>query len=182
MTQPWTPSPNPGGRNRELVSVALAEWMAAQHIGGLQAVQPTPRGPARVDWEEYAVGVGGPRCQVVLSIPRASEARVAGVGPTNAGGKLAHYEVTAEVYYLGGEPVNWQAAVFDFYRIVDALKDCLRGSGRDLQRPDVILQVGEWPREVSISDELDEPIDAEGGVYITGRLFFQVSQYMQQQP
>lgn len=177
----WTPSPNPGGRNRELVATALSEWIMGQHIGGLQAVQTTPRGPDRVDWEEYAVGEGGPRCQAVVLIPRTRESREAGSGPTGRGGKMAHYETELEIHYLGGD-LDWQAAVFDMWRIVDALKDCLRGNGRDMGRPDVILQVGEYPREDSITDEIDDPIDAEGGVYITGTISFTVSQYMQQQP
>lgn len=178
----WTPSPNPGGRNRQLVATALAEWFMAQHIGGLNAVQPTPRGPDRVDWEADAVGTSGPRCQAVIAMPRARESREAGSGPDGSGGKMAHYDVELELYYLGGELLEWQAAQFDFWRIVDALKDCLRGNGRDAGRPDVILQVGEWPREDSITDVLDDPIDAEGGIYITGTLSFTVSQYMQQQP
>lgn len=178
----WTPSPNPGGRNRELVAKALGEWIMAQHIGGLSAIQLVPIGPDRVDWEAEAIGTPGPRCQGIVLLPRASEDRVASTGPDNFGGKLAHYEVELELHYLSGEPKDWQAALFDFYRIVDALKDCLRGNGRDLARPDVILQVGEHPREQSISDEIDDPISAEGGIYITGTISFTVSQYMQQQP
>lgn len=177
-----TPSPNPGGRNRQLVATALSEWLMAQHIRGLNAVQPTPRGPDRVDWEEDAIGTGGPRCQAVISIPSARENREASTGPDNFGGKMAHYDIELELYYLGGEPVDWQAAQFDFWRIVDALKDCLRGNGRDLGRPEVILQAGEWPREDSITDEIDDPISGDGGIYITGTLSFIVSQYMQQQP
>lgn len=182
MSQPWYPSPNPGGRNRELVATALGEWFMAQHIAGLNAVQPVPIGPDRVAWEDEAIGLPGPRCQAILLLPRVTEDRVAGVGPTNSGGKMAHYEAELELHYLSGEPDNWQTAQFDFWRIVDALKDCLRGSGRDAGRPDVILQVGEFPREQSVSDDLDDPISGEGGIYITGTISFTVSQYMQQQP
>lgn len=182
MSQPWHPSPNPGGRNRELVAKALSEWIMAQHIGGLNAVQLVPVGPDRVSWEAEAIGTPGPRCQAIILMPRATEDRVAGTGPVNAGGKMAHYEIDLELHYLSGEPDNWEAATLDFYRIVDALKDCLRGNGRDLARPDVILQVGEFPREQSISDELDEPISVDGGIYISGTISFTASQYMQQQP
>jgi hypothetical protein len=178
----WTPSPNPGGRNRELVATALGEWFMAQHIGGLQAVQLVPIGPDRVDWEAVAIGESGPRCQGIILIPSVTEERAASTGPDNFGGKLAHYETELELHYLSGNPDNWQAAVFDFWRIVDALKDCLRGAGRDIARPDVILQVGEYPREQSISDQIEDPISADGGIYITGTLSFIVSQYMQQQP
>lgn len=176
------PSPNPGGRNRELVATALSEWLMAQHIGGLSAVQMVPIGPDRVDWEADAIGTAGPRCQAIILMPRANEDRVALTGPDNFGGKMAHYEIDLELHYLSGEPDNWRAATFDCWRIVDAIKDCLRGSGRDLSRPDVILQVGESPREQSISDEIEEPISADGSIYITGTISFTVSQYMQQQP
>lgn len=182
MSQPWHPSPNPGGRNRELVATALSEWFMAQHIGGLNAVQPVPIGPDRVAWEDEGNGTPGPRCQAVIVIPRASEDRVAGTGPDNFGGKMAHYSVELELYYLSGEPNNWREATFDCWRIVDALKDCLRGSGRDIARPDVVLQVGEFPREQSIEDEMDDPISVDGSILFTGMIKFTVSQYMQQQP
>lgn len=178
----WTPSPNPGGRNRELVATALAEWIMSQHIGGLQAVQLTPRGPARVDWEESALGTPGPRCQAIVTVPRVRWSRVALTGPNNFGGRMAHYDVELELHYLSGEPKDWQAATFDFWRIVDRLKDCLSAAGRDLARPDVILQAGEYPQEDAVTDEIDDPIDADGGIYITGMISFTVSQYMQQQP
>jgi hypothetical protein len=135
-----------------------------------------------VDWEAVAIGESGPRCQGIILIPSVTEERAASTGPDNFGGKLAHYETELELHYLSGNPDNWQAAVFDFWRIVDALKDCLRGAGRDIARPDVILQVGEYPREQSISDQIEDPISADGGIYITGTLSFIVSQYMQQQP
>ena len=182
MSQPWYPSPNPGGRHRELVATALGEWLMAQHVGGLNAVQLVPIGPDRVAWEADAIGTPGPRCQAIILIPRASEDRVAATGPDNFGGKLVHYETELELHYLSGEPGDWQAAVFDFYRIVDALKDCLRGNGRDIARPDVVLQVGEYPREASITDQVDDPISAEGGIYITGTINFTATQYLQQQP
>lgn len=182
MSQPWSPSPNPGGRNRELVALALSEWFMAQHIMGLNVVQPVPIGPDRVDWEADAIGTDGPRCAGVINLPRVSEDRVASTGPDNFGGKMAHYSVDLELHYLSGEPDNWQAAQFDFWRIVDALKDCLRGNGRDTGRPDVVLQVGEYPREDSITDEIDEPVSGDGGIYITGTISFTASQYMQQQP
>lgn len=182
MSQPWYPAPNPGGRNRELVATAVGEWIMAQHIGGLDTVNLVPIGPDRVAWEEQAIGTSGPRCQAVVTIPRVSEDRAASTGPDNFGGKLAHYETELELHYLSGEPQDWQAATFDFWRVLDALRDCLRGAGRDLSRPDVILQVGEYPREGSITDSVDDPIEAFGSIYITGTLSFTVSQYMQQQP
>jgi hypothetical protein len=176
------PSPNPGGQNRKLVRTALAEWLTAQRIRGLQAVWAAVQGPDRVDWEAVAVGVSGPRCQALIRIPRATEAREALTGPGNFGGKMVHYETELELHYLSGLPDDWEAAQDDYDRIVDALKDCLRGAGRDLARPEVVLQVGEYPREASITDDHDDPIDSDGGIYITGTLSFTVSQYLQQQP
>lgn len=177
----WNPSPNPGGQNRRLIRETLAEWLTAQHILGLQRVWAAPQGPNRVDWEAAAVGTSEARCQAVIVVPRAREGRVAGTGPVNRGGKLARYDVELELYYLGALPGEWAAAVDDFERIVDALKDALRGPGRDLGRPDVVLQVGEWPEEDSISDEINDPTNIEGGTYITGTIFFTASQYLQQQ-
>ncbi len=178
----WNPSPNPGGRNRELIRTAVAEWVTAQRIQGISDVYRTPRGPDGVDWEAAASGTTGPRCIVVVRIPRVSEDRVAGTGPTNPGGKLAHYETELEIHYQGDDPDGWEAAVIDVDRVVDRLKDCLRGNGRDAGRPDVVLQMGEFPREGSISDEIDDPVSVDGGIYVTGAVSFTVSQYMQAQP
>ena len=181
MTQPWNPSPNPGGQNRRLMREALSGWIEAQHILGLQRVWESPRGYTRVDWEAVAVGVSEARCQGIVNIPRARESRVAGTGPVDRGGKAAHYDVELELHYLSAQPRDWPAAIVDFERIVDAIKDALRGPGRDLGRPDVVLQVGEWPATDSITDQVDDPIDIEGGTYITATIYFTASQYMQQQ-
>lgn len=178
----WYPSPNPGGQNRRLVREAVAEWITAQHVGGLQRVWSAAQGPDRVDWEAVAVGTGDPRCQATVTIPRVSESRTAGTGPTNPGGKTAHYDVELELQYLSALPMEWADAIDDFDRIVDAVKDCVRARGRDLGRPDVILQAGEWPKDGSITDEVDEPVNIDGGIYITGTVYFTVSQYMQAQP
>lgn len=178
----WTPPPNPGGQNRDLIRTAVAEWCEAQHILGLQRVWAYPQGPDRVDWEAEAIGTSEARCQAVVNVPRVSESRIAGTGPTDPGGKTAHYDIELELHYLSALPDEWEAAARDFGRIVDAIKDALRARGRDLGRPDVILQAGEWPRENSISDDVDDPVNVDGGTYVTGTVYFTVSQYMQRQP
>lgn len=173
------PSPNPGGQNRRLARNAIADWLTASTIPGLTAAASRPVGEV-IDWGETPDRPDG-AAQVFVVIPREREERVAGVGPTNRGGKMMHFDVELDLWHVWHE--NDAADSEDDYdRIVDAIKDALRGVGRDLGRPEVVLQIGEWPRETSIDGEHDEPVWSDGAILRHGTLSFVYSQYMQQQP
>lgn len=181
MTTPH-PSPNPGGQNRRLMRNALADWLAAQRIQGLKVGASAPI-PGRVRWEDWTPnGSAQFQAQTFATLPHTDEDRAAYTGPEDPGGKLAHYSVQLPLYHLGNLPDEAAASEDDYDRIVDAIKDCFRGYGRDLNRPDVILQVGEYPRTSSISDDHEEPILVNGGIYRTGVISLVVSQYMQRYP
>lgn len=181
MSQPWHPAPNPGGQHTKAVRQAVAQWIEAQQVFGLQRMWAATQGPDRVNWEAVAVGTSGPRCQGIVTVGRITEERVASTGPDNFGGKLIHYPIVLELHYNSGLPEEWEAAQDAYDAIVDRLKDCVRGAGRDIGRPDFVLQVGEYPAEASVESEADEPVNMDGGIYIAGTVEFTVSQYLQQQ-
>jgi hypothetical protein len=138
--------------------------------------------PTEIKFEEGA-GVWY-ACQVVILIPNVSEGRGAWTGPDDPGGKQAHYDVELRVFHRAYELGDQEGmdAEDDHDRIIDALKDCVRGKGRDLGRPDVILTAGEYPKEANITSEHDDPWINAGVVERWSRIFFTVSQYMQRQP
>lgn len=180
MTTPWTPAPNPGGRNREFVRKITAQWLADGEIVGLANVYPgTPLE------ERYDEGQPGALyfANASVHVAEISETRVTWTGPTDPGGKDAHYEVALSLKHVctSVDEPDWWAAEDDHDRILDALKDRLRGQGRDLGRPDVILQAADWPA-TSLRSETDEPMYTDGVRTQWSRIFFTVSQYMQRQP
>lgn len=180
MTAPWYPSPNPGGQNRKLVRYAIAEWIEAQRIQGLDTVHRTDPGPDKIQWDDAALSTGDYHAQLTVALPSDDEDRLAYTGPTDPGGKLVHYSVELGLYHLGGEPDSWLESEDDYDRIVERLKDAVRGRGRDLGRPDVILQVGEYPRTSGISTD-HEPavaVAGAGGIFRRGTIRFTVSQYL----
>lgn len=181
MTAPWHPAPNPGGQHTKAVRQAVAQWVTAQAVPGVQKVWAAIQGPDRIDWEAEGLATSGPRCQIVVLVGRITEERVATTGPTNFGGKLRHYPIVLEIHFNSALPDEWEAAQDAYDAIVDRLKECASGPGRDLGRPDFILQAGEFPGEASMESDAEEPIDMDGGIYITGTVEFTVSQYLQQQ-
>lgn len=180
---PWIPAPNPGGNYRTLLLTALQQQIAAQHVPGIDAMRRGDPGPDRVNPGQNAGGATGFAATVCLTLRDDTEGRIAATGPTDRGGKLAHYEVDMILYHFTFGEDDWDAGQDDYYRIVGQLIDCLRGPGRDLGRPDVILQVGEWPKEQSFSTHHQEPVDTgPGTVMRIATIGFTASQYMQQQP
>lgn len=171
--------PNPGGQNRRLVRTTIAQWITAQHIRGLDHVYRSE--PPEYLFEMYRTGSLDYSCLAAVCLTEDSEDRVAFTGPTSPGGLLVHY--TAQLFikhrsYTPGE-LDWADDEDDYDRIYDALKDCLRASGRALGRPDVILQAGEWPRVRGKTGRHDPPVLVEGGACDRwGTLSFTVSQYL----
>jgi hypothetical protein len=67
----------------------------------------------------------------------------------------------------------------DYDRIVDALIDSIRGVGRDLGEPELVLQVGEWPAAAGIIDEHEDPFETDGSaIERAGTISFTLSQYL----
>ena len=175
MTAPYYPSANPGGQNTRLVRSALKDWLDAQEITGILEIFPSLR--PQVDWD--AVEMSDSSCLgiVYIHFPGSDETRAALVGPDNPGGKDIVHEVELRLIHHGSALDSWDDAQDDYDRIMDSLKDGLRAKGRDLGRPDVILQAGETG---GIQLRNAEPIfdEEEGKVDRTGSLFFTIEQYL----
>lgn len=180
MTQPWNPSPNPGGNNRRLVRTILADYLTAAQIPGLlmiwRAFVPT--------FDVESLAGSGPYAVARIHVGRIVERRMAYTGPTDPGGKDADYETVLEVAHrsAGVENADWEAAEDDHDRIIGAICDQLHASGRDLGRPDVILQAADWPSEQTLVIESGEPYAINGLREQITTMSFVISQYMQRQP
>lgn len=174
------PSPNPGGEHNWMVRTAVRDWIDAQNIPGLSRIFRTLN--ASRDWDEADTDDLGCMALAWIHIPREIESRAALVGPDNPGGKDITYDVELHITHLSADPsvTGEEDAQRSYSRLVDRLKDTLRGSGRDLGRPDTILQAGDWPRDGGIEARHAEPEhDEESGyTYRSGQISFVVSQYL----
>lgn len=178
MTTPDFPSANPGGEHNWLVRNALKEWLDSQHIPGIDEVFLTLR--PLVDLDGAQSNDNDCACLIYIDMGEDSESRAAMTGPVNPGGKDISYDVILNVRHRGFDADDWEGSQRDYNRIVDALKDCLRAQGRDLGRPDVILQAADWPRDRGIVHTPSEPVsDTDSGtVDRWGQITFTVSQYL----
>ena len=181
MTQPWVPMPNPGGSNREFIRKITAQWIFDAGILGVNNVYASP--PPE---ELYDDGQPGSlyRCNVSVHVSDISDNFTVQTGPSDSGGYFAHYSVRISLKHLtmssGGD--DWQTGADDHDRILDAIKDRFRGEGRDMGRPDVVLQAAAWPSEGSIRSETGDPIYDDGVRSQWSSIFITVTQYMQRQP
>lgn len=172
MTTPYSePPPNPGGEYRKAVRQALAGWVDAQKIPGIGQVLASLR--PDVDWAEVLPSHG---CAAVVHIylGNSDEARGAYTGPVDPGGKDIHYEAELRLLHRGLDPDDWEGSEDDFDRIVDALMGALRGRGRDLGKPGLVLQAGEWGQgiqflrgEPQVQTEEGDVVDRRGSVAFT---------------
>lgn len=181
MTAPWLPQANPGGRNREFIRKVVAQWLADALIPGIVTVYPgTPME------ELYEAVQAGSRYAVLVGVHvgEISEDRAALTGPTDPGGKDAHYDVEISIKHraFSVDSDDWWQAEDDHDRVLDAVKDRFRASGRDLGRPDVILQAADWPDRGSMRSTTLRPYYNEGVRDQWSTIFFTVTQYMQRQP
>lgn len=178
--QAWFPSPNPGGQNRALIRRAVANWIIAQRIQGVDHVYAAV--PTVWQFDAYPQTGTGYGTLVAPWIPDDSEDRTAYTGSRDPGGKTVHYPVELRIRhwsYTVDDAQDSEASQDDIDRVIDALKDCLRGRGRDLGRPDVILAAGERPREGGITSHQEEPVtDQAGSVLRVATVSFNVSQYL----
>lgn len=169
-------SPNPGGSHRELMRNALADWITAANIEGVAHVFASHR--PSYDPDEFPQLLEY-EALVRVVLPTETESRAAHTGPDDRGGKDIHYAAELHITHRGFNPDDWEGSENDYDRIVDALKDCLRGPGRDLGRPLVVFQIGEWPRDDGITASHDEPEDGGATVDRHGVISCTISQYLQ---
>lgn len=182
MTTPFTPLPNPGGTTRQLVRTQLQEGLQGLSIPGVvlvyRSLPPT--------WQIEEAIPPGARFAAALAIQvgRVVHKRTADTGPTDPGGKTADHDCVITLYHRGfsAEPADWEDAEDDHDRILGAVLDYLSGGGRDLGRPDVILQAADWPNDRSVEYETTEPVWNEGVREQVTDVSFLTSIYMQRQP
>ena len=182
MTAPttWYPQANPGGEMSYALRENLALWLRSRQIAGVVNIYPEEQYTEPFD--DRTISGGNSTANVWLDVPSDSEDRAAFTGPGNRGGKLVHFTCEAHVdhfVYAAEAPSDDER---DFLRIVDALRDCLRGPGRDLGRQDLYLSAGEYPRAGGISWQKNRTVlvSISGGssAYRSGVLTFTVSQYL----
>lgn len=169
-----TTTPNPGGQSRRMVRTALAQWLMAQRIQGLDHVYRSQ--PPMKALEEYRTGASAYSCQAWIKLPQDDEDRLVKTGPVLPTGKIIHYQVQLEIWHRSYEPgeLNWADDEDDYDRIYEALKDCLRAGGRTIGRPEAIVSVGEFQHGLQGQHAEPEPVD--GAVDRTGTLSFIVTQ------
>lgn len=172
------PSANPGGEHNWLIRQAIKEWLDAQHISGIDTVHLTLR-PVN-DFPDSATSYEtGCACYIFIDMADDYEDRETLVGPNNPGGKMIVYAVNLHVVHRGFDSDDWEGSQRDYNRVIDAVKDCLRARGRDLGRPDVVLQAADWPRSHNVVHQPSPPVGGDDGtVDREGVISFSVSQYL----
>lgn len=174
MTTPWYPSANPSGEHTWLMRNALKEWLDAQAIPGVGSIQLTLQS---VNYFDEHTG-SGDACMLLINFPDETEGRGAYTGPDDPGGKDIEYTTEIHIRHRGLNEDDWEASQRSYDAVKDGIKDALRGKGRDLGRPDVILQVGEWPRTAGIVHRMQDPVSADGCTDRWGVVTFTITQYL----
>lgn len=172
------PAINPAGQHRRETRTAIAQWLTACRIRGVDHVYPSV--PPEYKFELWRTGTVDYSCLVGVQISMDSEDYTANVGPGQPGGNLVHYNVKLHLRHRSFTPgeQDWSDDEDDYDRIVDGIKDGLRRA-RDLNRPDVFLTAGVWPRVRSIVAQHDDPYMTEDGpVDRWGVISFNVGQYL----
>lgn len=153
--------------SRKLVRHTLAEWLSAAQIPGLDHVYPGK--PQEILWGAYATGGSSHLCQAYIIVSRRRETRIAGgeadvLTQRPQGQKEITSTVTIVVFFRSTDP-DWLAAQDTYDDITEAMTQQLRGGGRALGRPDVIIAAGEFAAGIEQQD--DEPEALDGGVMQT---------------
>jgi hypothetical protein len=179
MTAPNFPLNNPAGQNRRAMRTYLVDWISGQQIRGLAYLYGDDAATMRFD--DFPGGSPDFACLGKVLTFDAAEDRSAKTGPVDAGGKMIHYTTTIQLVHRSQPDSNQNSTAGrdDYDRIIDAVKDSLRGVGRDLGRPDNVIQVGEYPATRNIWDRSDKPIVMDGGtVQRSGLIGFILTQYL----
>jgi len=173
--------PNPGARNREFIRKTVANFFYGLNIQGLGNIYPgTPLTELMDEGQPGSLY----RANLSVHVVDIAESFRVLTGPADPGGDFAHYDVMLSLKHIctSVDGSDWWAAEDDHDRILDEVKGALKGGGRDLGRPDVVLQAGTYPPESSIRSETEEPF-YDGGIRGQwSRIFFTVTQYIQRQP
>ena len=152
----------------KLVRTAVADTLNTSLIPGLAKVH---RSQPYVDvWNNTGYDDGSIIAYVF--IPDESEPRISMGGPYS-GQKEVNFAIDLIMYFKDSDK-DWELAQDHYDDIKDQIKWQIRGFGRTLQRPDVILQAGEWTP--SIRHLQSEPQAIEGGkILIRGVISFEVT-------
>lgn len=171
-------SANPGGQHRRLIRHTVKAWLDAQQIEGIGHIHPGMK--PDIDFDEHPESSPDTACIVRIALPDTTEDRSAYTGWDDRGGKLSRYQCELHVHHRQLDRDEFDEAEDDYDRIIDALKDALRGRGRDLGRPDVVLTSGESPAETTIRDAHADPVETDEGFYDRrGVISFEVLHYLQ---
>lgn len=172
--------PNPGGRFREFVRKTTAQWVVDAEIPGVVSVYPDLPYTEVLDGAAPVGALGW--ASVGVHASEVSESYRVQTGPDDLGGYFGRYDVQLEIKHRWIDMDNWLSGADDHDRILDAVKTRFKGLGRQMGRPDVILQAAAWPSQDSIHSSTGEPMWASGVRDQWSRIFFTVTIYMQQQP
>lgn len=181
MTAPWVPMPNPGGQLRRFAREITTQWIADASIAGLNNVYPGVPMESLYDDDQPGSQY---RCNASVHSSNSRKNFKVLTGPNDLGGYFAHYDMQVALKHVATsvDRSDWWQAENDHDRILDAIEDRFRGEGRDLGRPDVVLQAAAWPDEGSITDETGEPVYDDGVRTQWSSIFFTITIYMQRQP
>ena len=149
---------------RKLVRHAVAEWLAAGQIPGLDRVDR-----AKVEYTIPTIRAGTPRnrCYSYLLLSRDHEARI-----SFGGEKQIDYRAVLVLHFWSVNS-DWLAVQDDLDDVIDGVKAQIRAGGHQLGRPDAILQAGEWTTGIEANPT--EPISIVGGlIYSVCPITFEV--------
>lgn len=162
--------------SRRLVRTALADWLSAAQITGLERVER-----ALVQFQPPRFTSGSTlikaRGYVLLdSRARGREKRIAMAGP-NDGQKQIDHTATVVLHFWSPLPSSddgWLTAQDGFDDVLEAVLEQIR-NGRTLGRPGPILQAGEGP--FGMDWQITEPVSLNGGtIGATGEVTFQITE------
>lgn len=142
--------------SRKLVRHAIADWVTAAQIPGLDKVWPGK--VPEIPWSNY--GSGSYLCQAYVLIGRRRSGRIALGGPTS-GQKCVTSSAVIIVWFRSTDP-DWLDAQDAMDDLTLAIIEQLQAGGRTLGRGDAISEAGEY--EAGISQVDDEPEALDGGI------------------
>ena len=147
---------------------AVADTLNAALIPGLARVHRSQ--PWKDIWS--ATGFDDGTIIAYVFIGDEQENRIA-MGGSFSGEKEINFAVDLIMYFRTSDK-DWEEAQDLYDNIKDQIKWQIRAFGRTLQRPDVILQAGEW--NPGIRHLQSEPESLDGGkIQIRGVLSFEVT-------
>lgn len=146
---------------RKAVRHALADWLNAAEIKGLDRVHPGPL--YEVPWEQHQSDPTH-MCQGWILVPRYRRDRIAGGNPLANGAPTGQKNVVATVrlvlFFRSTDPSGWLDAQDQFDDVTADVTSQLEAGARVAGRPDLFVSVGEY---IGIDQQNDEPVALNGG-------------------